>query len=125
VVLIFNYFQIFENKLKCSIKADQRGVGQLVIAFSYFRKSSEESIYDIGLVNNALAIPEIYGSKWIMRVYHDVENVANNPYLQKLTKMSHVDLCYVRDILDAANSRYICILHSGPLSKMSHSQKLV
>ena len=90
LVLIISFFTLIKFVLKISNNefcGEFRGPNQKVISFSYF---GHLQAYQKGLIQNAIKIPQLYGSNWVMRVY------TNDSFSDTHLKYySHVDICKV------------------------------
>ena len=94
LVLIISFFTLIELVLKRSndkLCGEFRGPNQKVISFAYF---GHLQTYENGLIQNAIKIPQLYGSNWVMRVYTNVSISDTN-----LEYYSHVDICKVSLIM--------------------------
>ncbi len=92
----------------CSDEASLRGMHQKVISFSLYVATHNHTILErySDLLNDiALSINKGYPD-WVMRIYHNLTNAegeSKNTYIKMcdvFCRFSHVDLCYVPQIVD-------------------------
>ena len=92
------------NRTFCSEEAHQRGSHQKIIAFTYYgdpkSQLHKKRSYFQGIKENAALISKLYGSDWIMRLYHDMsEDIEIMSKLCDIScELDNLDLCDVKNL---------------------------
>ena len=94
---------ILFNQTTCSLESFNRGFGQKIVSFSYYKYMYIEidNINYIEDIQENLNLMSKYYPGWIMRVYIDIDDISY-PFLQDLCKLvcknPILDICNIKNL---------------------------